>query len=388
MTTAVPGPTRSTNPSPCPTSQTTSSQSPGGQPKDPTGRRTTSASSRTARTIAIGRARILCNPTTSTRQSRVSTATPTTVAGQALAAPGRSAPSCAMRMIHRAGHPASHPASRAKSALSSATPAAPKPRIVAGPTAGPASRLAPTATSETSPDNHATTGVHAICAASGQEIASANRTGIHTASASRHPGPSSTIPAVASTDRAKPADRASDVSSNSSAITAKERLRTARRFPPPPVMAASATRPIAAARSTLGCGRASTTNTTTITSPTTVKPRARTPSSLASGRTKARSSVRLVPDTADKCVSPVTLKSSTRSGGRADSSPMTSAGTSPRTASGSPATDSRRPARTRSAARSHHAGSSNALGAALADSIAATSDPPSTAPRRPLASTC
>ena len=83
-----------------------------------------------------------------------------------------------------------------------------------------------------------------------------------------------------------------------------------------------------AARSTDGSGRATSTNPTTQSAPTTSSPRARTPAQRARSSTEASTSVRLVPDTAVRCVSPAVRKSSVTSVGSRSSSPVTNAGTS------------------------------------------------------------
>ena len=116
-------------------------------------------------------------------------------------------------------------------------------------------------------------------------------------------------------------------------------------------MPSSATEPIAAARSTLGSGRASSTNPATPSTPTTSRPRARTPAQRATTSRKPTTSVRLVPETAARWVSPQVRKSSTTSSDICWSSPTTRAGTSARESGGAPATAARIPARTRAAPR-------------------------------------
>ena len=76
-------------------------------------------------------------------------------------------------------------------------------------------------------------------------------------SAADHAGASSTMAAVAATDRANPASAASRGSTSSSTHTAAARAGTAARDRPD-ASASSATAPMAAARSTLALGRAST----------------------------------------------------------------------------------------------------------------------------------
>ncbi len=132
---------------------------------------------------------------------------------------------------------------------------------MAGATAGAANRFAATATRLTSPEIAATTGVQATWAANGTETASATQRGVHRISASRQAGARSRIPPVASTDRAKPALTPSPGSTSSSTSTATPSPRVPRERPLRP-MPISATVPIAAARTTLGSVRATSTKPT------------------------------------------------------------------------------------------------------------------------------
>ena len=118
------------------------------------------------------------------------------------------------------------------------------------------------------------------------------------------------MPAVASTDSAKPAETTSQGSTSRSTTVATPSARAPRERPRWPIDN-NATDPIAAARTTLGSGRASTTNPATPTSPTTVSIRPRAPRPRATTTRKPTTNVRLVPDTAARWVSPVVRKSST-----------------------------------------------------------------------------
>ena len=133
---------------------------------------------------------------------------------------------------------------------------------------GATTRFAPTATRLTWPEIAATSGVHASWAASGTATASAAHLGTHRPNASRSPGPSTRIPAVATTDRANPTDTASDGFSSSSVTTATPSAPGPRRRPSTPIPS-RATVPIAAARTTLGSVRASSTKPTMPRAPTT-----------------------------------------------------------------------------------------------------------------------
>jgi hypothetical protein len=94
-------------------------------------------------------------------------------------------------------------------------------------------------------------GAVATPAAALTATASASRRGTRRArSLLAHPGATTTIAAVAVTDRAKPASAASGGSASSSTITAAQSAGTADRTRPP-ASAINATPPITAARSTL-----------------------------------------------------------------------------------------------------------------------------------------
>ena len=117
------------------------------------------------------------------------------------------------------------------------------------------------------PESSTTTGSVARCAASGRVTDSATSRG---QPAAEHVAPRrrahQMIPPLASTDSAKPHERARNGSRSSSTSIATPRWRSPARRPPAP-SAASATRPIAAARSTLGSVRHSATNTATAEQP-------------------------------------------------------------------------------------------------------------------------
>ena len=286
---------------------------------------------------------------------------PTGPAGQPKAATGRSAPRTATAMIHPAHHAAGVATIRPSGSATRPTTPPASPRTVAGPTAGAASRFAPTATRLTCPEIAATSGVQAIWAASGTDTASATHRGSQRISRSRHPGASQRIPAVARTESAKPRVCASQGSKSSSRRTAAPSARVPRRRPwwPIPI---SPTAPMAAARTTLGSVRARSTKPTTPSAPTTASPRARTPAQRASSSIEPTTRVRLVPETASRWVSPEVRKSSLSASGIAASSPSTRAGTSARGPGGWWATASRIEARRRSAERRNGPGCSMTVG--------------------------
>ncbi len=191
---------------------------------------------------------------------------------------------------------------------------------MAGATAGATTMFATTATRLTWPDSAATTGVHTSCAASGTATASAAQRGSQARSWSRKAGARKRMPAVASTESTKPNDRASHGSTSSNVTVATPRARTPWLRPWVPIPT-SATVPIAAARTTLGSARATSTKPTTPSPPTSTRPRARTPAQRASTSSDPTTSVRFVPDTAARWVSPQVRKSSTTACGIRRSSP-------------------------------------------------------------------
>ncbi len=151
----------------------------------------------------------------------------------------------------------------------------------------------------TCPEIAATTGVQTTWAASGTAIASASGRGIQLANESRQIGASSRMPPVASTDKQKPTERANHGSASTKAMTARHsaRMPLAR---PPAVNPTMATTPMAAARSTLGCGLATRTKNTTASTPTTVSQRPRTRHHRATSMTKPSTRVTLAPETASR----------------------------------------------------------------------------------------
>jgi len=228
---------------------------------------------------------------------------PTRPSRHGTTAHGWSALVLATQTIQSAGQPATVPTTAATASDGCATRVAQRPRIVVAGTAGAASRFATSDTTLTWPDSITTTGSVASCAAADSATASAStvrhsvgprsRAAIHT----RQPGPSTSIPAVASTDKAKPYDRANHGSTSSSARTvAPSAASPARRRPVTSV--ASRIVAMTAARSTLGCGRANTTNPSTAANPMTAAVRRDRPSPRTIPITTPATIARLAPDTA------------------------------------------------------------------------------------------
>ena len=188
----------------------------------------------------------------------------------------------------------------------------------------------------------------------------------------------SSRPRVARVERAKPADRASHGSQQSSTSTATESAgMPARRLEV--LRPSSPTAPIAAARTTLGSGRTRTTNPSSSTAASGGRQRRRSPRRPANPSAAARTIATLEPLTADRWVIPVTSMASSRSGGVREVSPMTSPGRRPRASAGSPSVAAANRVRTTSAVRATRPGSSRTVGEPRGVSTATTSSARSSA---------
>ncbi len=130
---------------------------------------------------------------------------------------------------------------------------------------------------------------------------------------------------------------------------------------------------MAAARNTLGDGRASTTNASSTATATTGRARSPIRSQPHSTSAAASTIATLVPLTATRCVRPVVLKSSRSRGSSLLVSPSTSPGSSPRSSEGSGPAASCRPTRSRPAARCRGDAPDSTTGGPRAESSAATS---------------
>lgn len=310
--------------------------------------------------------------------------TPSGVVSHDHAADGSAAPACASHRMGCAHHPAAQPGPTA-SAGQKLSSAAANPRTVVGPTKGAASTFASTPTTDTWPLMAVTIGWVASCAARATANASATHLGHQRTSAATSLGPSSTIPAQAAADNANPAEAANHGSIHISAHTATASPRTLLDPRATPV-AASATRPMAAARSTDGSCPHTSTNPPT---PTTAAPRThhpRSPAPRTAARSTTRVNVRLAPETAIKCVRPVALKASLISSVTADVSPTTSEGTSAACSGGECATAARSPDLNPLASASSGPGASTRVGSPRRLRSAAAESPGSVAPSRTRAS--
>ena len=367
--TARPGPAGSTSASPWPTSQATSTQPGGGHPgaSERTGTCTRTPTSTAAASTRAGPPR-RARPASSAVAASSSTA-PRPPAGQDRLAPGSAPARSATSTSHRHGQPANQASNWPAGSHAGATAAAAKPSTVATGTAGSASTLAGTATRLIRPDSIVITGAVTRWAAAATASASASPGGTRRErSAVAQPGASRSSDAVARTDMAKPASRASRASCTSSASTVAASAGTACRGRPV-ASETRATAAISAARSTLGEGRATSTKATSTTAPA---------SAHAHGRSRARRSTssvapttmeQLVPLTATRWVSPATRNRSTSTGSRPAVSPSTSPGSRPRSCGGRGAAAARNRARTVPAARCHHGGWPSRAGGRRANSV-------------------
>src|SRR5690625_3077186 len=249
-------------------------------------------------TATTGRDRIRGTTITATTAPEVAAVTPTAPLGHGTVGVGRSAPHVAIAAMPAAGQPAHHASTSASPIHQGATTAAATPPMVAGATSGAASRFAGTETRLISPDNATSTGVTTIWAAIGTARATADHDGNHDM-VRCHRGTRTRIPPVASTDIAKPGDRASHGSTMTRTITAVANAGSPRRRPAT-VIPTTAIVPIAAARMTLGSGRANRTKPMIASNPRTGIARPRTPHHRARPRATTKMIVTLVPDTAVK----------------------------------------------------------------------------------------
>ena len=130
----------------------------------------------------------------------------------------------------------------------------------------------------------------------------------------RHGGASTSSPAVASTDSAKPYDRPSPGSLRRRTTTAAHSAGSPAARPPRP-RATTATTPQTVARSTDGSGRARTRKPSTAASPAAGTALARSPPHRAASSAAARTIATFAPLTATRCVRPDVRKSATTSDG-------------------------------------------------------------------------
>ncbi len=291
--------------------------------------------------------------------------------GTATAAPGKAAACSATPSNHHSGGRAHHSTHTAASTHRHATTAPTAPITVITPTTGATRALAATATRLTRPDRATISGsVTTNAAADTARISAGTRGHRRSRNQSAQLGASRINPPVAITDSANPALTASSGATASNPITAPHRAGSAclRR---PVSSARTVTEPIAAARSTLGSGRARITNTTT--APAAVAALVRGPAV----RTRVNPSsavsriVKLAPLTTQRCCRPAVSKASLTSLDNAAVSPTTSAGSRPAASGGSArAAASARSARTPDASRCHHGGSPMRSGSVIARSVA------------------
>ena len=320
-------PARSTSASPWPTSQATSTQPSGGQPG--VGGRT--------RTATTSRQQQPMPPDRAAQQPRAGERDADGQHGQQRQRGGAGPPVDRRRRqvgtapgdLDDPGHAERGERARAGSPAHGQTrPTSPpaRPSTVAGPTAGATARLATTATRLTCPEIAATSGVQASWAVAGTAIASASHRGSHRARASRQPGASSRMPAVA-THRQREAHAGGQPGvdqqqGDHGRARARGRRARGRRCPSP--AARPCPSPPPAPRSAR-CGPAARSRRCRRRRRRTASGRAPRTTAPSTSR-KPTTSVRLVPETASRWVSPVVRKSSARPGSSPASSPSTSAG--------------------------------------------------------------
>ena len=286
MTMALAGPAGKTNASPWPTSHATRTHPVGGQ-LDTTARTgicTTAAT--TATDISTFR-----GPGRRANQRKINVAAskenpPNAPLGHGNVAPCRLPKKSATHTNQRHGQPASCASSAPSPRQKGAVIAAPKPSSVVTATTGSASMFAGIATILTRPEIAATTGAVTTWAAAATASDSAIKGGTRRRrKAPAQPGAMSSNAAVASTDIAKPASTANCGRQSSNPSTAAESIGTPSRRRPL-ASAASAIAAMTAARTTLGDGRATTTNASKTTKPIAAHvagpaPRRRNPSRTA-----------------------------------------------------------------------------------------------------------
>ena len=319
--------------------------------------------------------------TTSSTAAAANSPAPRPVPGQGTVARGASAAVRAILAIARVGSAASHATQPAAVVDTTESSAVATPRTVAGATKGAASRFATTPTTDTELCSSTITGAHISWAATGTAKAGPQprmRRGRHRPIAAPQGPANSSSPKVARVDSAKPADRDSHGSQQSRTRTATESAgMPARRLDV--LRPSNPTPPIAAARTTLGSGRTSTTNPSRSTAASGGRQRRRTPRRPANPRAAARTIATLEPLTADRWVIPVTSMASSRSAGVREVSPMTSPGRRPRASVGSPSVAAANRVRTTSAVRATRPGSSRTVGEPRGVSTATTSSARSSA---------
>ena len=217
---------------------------------------------------------------------------------QLQAAAGADAARCATSTIGWTHHPAAQPTGPANPGETSEISPAASPRIVTGPTNGPANRFAASPTTLTCPDSAVTMGWVANCAANGTATDSASQPGAQPRIAVCQRPAHHKIPAVAVTDNANPHDRESQGSISTSTSTARLSARSPRARSWASPVAAIAMSPMAAALNTLGSARQTTMNAAATSTAIPRSHQPRTPAWRASPRVNTSISVRLVPLTA------------------------------------------------------------------------------------------
>ena len=262
---------------------------------------------------------------------------------------------------------------------------------MAGAIAGTASRLAGTATRLTVPESagdHRRAG-HLRGRRDGQRLGQPGRPAPRAAARPASAGASSSRPAGGQHRQRETRRRpASSGSTTTSTATAGGQRGQRRPGPTGGQRRAGRSPPIAAARTTLGDGRARITKPTSATAQTSAASHGPARHHRASEQhQRRRRSPRWLPTTAIRWVMPVVRKSSSTAGSSRLVSPTTRPGSRPPGSAGSGAQARCSPARSAPAARWTHGGRRRSTGARSVESTAARRSPPRGGSSRPVAVT-
>ena len=291
------------NASPCPTSRAVSVRTAGARAAPPSGQRPTARTATSAAAADRGARR----PRSTTVVSPIATGV-RRCSTRNCGPPAKASP--AHRTTASAGV-ANHATTPPAAVEACATRAIATPTADAAAAAGTATRFAGRDANGTAPWEWSSTGATPSWAP--MLAARSTRSGRGPGRRGASAGPTTSTPAVASTDRLNPSCPATSGSARSSSTTAIARTWRASR--PRPVMPARSTSAaITPARSTDGSARTSRANQARAAMPVQRRARAPMPASCASARTPASTSATLEPDTATRCDRPASVSSPVRCG--------------------------------------------------------------------------
>jgi len=323
------------------------------------------------------RSRRICSSTTNAASAAADPSPHHTPPGTGTSAPGISAPLRANQISHRAGTAASWAARAPAGSHTAATAAAPTESTTTGAATKAASTFTGTDTKLTPLPSPISSGVTATCVANGIVTASATGCGQPRCSSGRaQRNARNSSPTHAATDSANPACAAMSGSARTTTRTAVANPGIAARGLP----AASASKvipAITAARSTLGCGPATTTIAAIAIAPATTRPRGPALHASATARTAPTTRLKWYPETTTRCTSPVARKSAASSGSIIEVSPTASAGIRPASGCGTASTAVANRSRTCAASRCGSDSAPTVSGGPRALTIAAVNRPAS-----------